>query len=145
MLRALQRCGFGSHSLKRTFRFCTVGGFVFLLDFCLLYFLAKWFYAGWAVTIAYFVAVTTHYLLNKAWVFESRAPLSLLEAARYGCTVVICWACTISTVWLVLKFLSENILIAKAIAVPPTTLLSFKLMRGFVFRSPDLSPAELNG
>jgi len=39
-----------------------------------------------------------------------------------------------AVVWIALRFLTENIFLAKALAVPPAAVLAFVLMRRFVFR-----------
>ena len=122
------------NSWKRLIRFCTVGAFVLALDLCMVYFLSSFLSPTPAVTISYLIAVNAHFWLNRVWVFEAKTPISALEFFRYGSAVLICLGCTISTVWVVLHFISSKVLIAKAIAVPPTTLLSFLLMRTFVFR-----------
>ena len=129
------RCGPNErNSFKRVVRFCAVGALVLALDLCLVYFLSRILSPTPAVTISYLIAVNAHFWLNRMWVFEAKTPISALEFIRYGSAVLLCLGCTISTVWVVLHFISSKILIAKAIAVPPTTLLSFLLMRAFVFR-----------
>ncbi len=115
-------------------RFCLVGALVFGLDFGALWFFHQFLPRLAAVSVAYFVAVSFHYVLNKWWVFASRTADHTAELGRYVLMVVVCWLCTVAIVWLALRFFTPNVFAAKALAVPPATLLSFLLMRRFVFR-----------
>jgi len=89
-----------------------------------------------AVSIAYIMAVTLHFSLNKWWTFQAGNLPVGGQVARYLLNVVACLICTDVLVWLVLLTLTENVFIAKAIAIPPTTILGFVLLRCFVFRKP---------
>jgi len=87
-----------------------------------------------AVSGAYVVAVTVHFSLNKWWVFRSRDSAHAGQLLRYALTVFACWLCTVGVFSLSLHFLTSNIFLAKLIAIPPTTLLGFVLLKAFVFR-----------
>jgi putative flippase GtrA len=115
-------------------KFCFVGALVFGVDFAALWACKPFLPRLLAVSIAYFVAVILHFCLNKWWVFGTRRSLHGMEVARYVLTVLICWLCTITVVAATLKLATDNVFIAKAFAIPPTTALSFVLMRSFVFR-----------
>jgi putative flippase GtrA len=117
-------------------RFCVVGAVVLALDFTLIWILHHFLPSLVAVSIAYLLAVAAHFLLNRYWVFRAGGlPLggSLL---RYSLALAACWASTVSLVWLSLHTVTEQVLVAKAIAVPPTTLLGFLIIRFYVFRPP---------
>ena len=116
------------------FRFGVVGVLVFGIDFAALWLFKHFVPRLVAVSLAYFLAVATHFSLNKWWVFRAQASVRGMELARYVLTVVVCWLCTISVVWLALQFVTNNVFVAKLIAIPLASLLSFLLMRGFVFR-----------
>ena len=116
------------------FRFGIVGIFVCGVDFAALWLFKQVVPRLIAVSIAYFLAVAVHFLLNKWWVFESKTTVRTGELGRYVLTVIICWLCTITVVWLALSFLTKNVFVAKALALVPATLMSFLLMRRFVFR-----------
>ncbi|HWN95292.1 MAG TPA: GtrA family protein [Methylomirabilota bacterium] len=120
--------------MRAPFRFCAVGTLVFGVDYAGLWLFHHFLPRLVAVSLAYFLAVSVHFCLNKWWVFRSKAPLEAVEAAKYVLTVLTCWLCTITVVWLALRFLTPNVFVAKTLAIPPATLLSFLLMRGFVFR-----------
>jgi putative flippase GtrA len=92
-----------------------------------------------AVSIAYLSAVCCHFLLNKKWVFQCRRNDYFRQLIQYFAAVVASWATTITIVQLCLSSLTSNVLIAKLFAVPPATLVTFLLMRLFVFRRPKKS------
>jgi putative flippase GtrA len=116
------------------FRFGVVGSVVFGLNFALLWLFKRIVPELAAVAIAYFLAVAVHFILNKWWVFGSRTTVRGGEVTRYVLMVVICALCTSTMVWLVFRFLTRNVFVANALALVPATLLSFLLMRRFVFR-----------
>ncbi len=115
------------------FRFCAVGTFVAGLDFGSIWIFKQFFPRLVAVSLAYFIAVAAHFCLNKWWVFRSLRELHTAEFSRYAITVLACYGCTISVVWLALGLVTENLFVAKALAVPLAALLSFTMMRWFVF------------
>jgi putative flippase GtrA len=115
-------------------KFCVVGALVAGVDFGALWLFHLFLSELLAVSLAYFVAVATHYGLNKWWVFRATAKVRAGEVVRYVLMVIVCWLCTVGVVWLALRFVSSNIFVAKLLAIPPATLLSFVLMRRFVFR-----------
>jgi putative flippase GtrA len=121
--------------MSRSFaKSCFVGAVVFGVDFAALGLFQSFLPQLLAVSVAYLIAVSVHYSLNKWWVFESRLAIHRAEVARYLLMVAACWFCTVAVVWLALRFLTGNIFVAKALAIPPVTILGFVLMRRFVFR-----------
>lgn len=116
------------------FRFGFVGALVFGIDFGALWLFKQFVPRLVAVSLAYFLAVAVHFSLNKWWVFRAQANVRGMEVARYVFTVFVCWLCTVGGVWLALRFATNNVFVAKLLAIPPATLLSFLLMRRFVFR-----------
>jgi putative flippase GtrA len=116
------------------FRFSLVGAVVAGINFALLWLFKRIVPELVAVAIAYFLAVAVHFTLNKLWVFGSRTTVRGGELARYVLMVVTCALCTSTMVWLVFRFLTKNVFVANALALVPATLLSFLLMRRFVFR-----------
>lgn len=115
-------------------RFCVVGALVAGVDFGALWAFQSFLPKLVAVSLAYFIAVATHYALNKWWVFRAEANVRAAEVVRYVLMVIVCWLCTVGVVWLALRFATSNVFVAKLLAIPPATLLSFVLMRRFVFR-----------
>ena len=124
-------------NLPQLIRFCVTGATVFVFDFSMLWLFHFFLPKLVAVSIAYILGVTLHFCLNRWWVFQAGYLHAGGQVARYSLNVAACWLCTVSIVWLVLHALTGNVFIAKAIAIPPTTLLAFLLMRFFVFRKPS--------
>ena len=118
---------------KRLLRFCLVGGLVALVDFGLIWLLVQVMPRLAAVAVAYLLAVTLHFLLNRSWVFSWSETAGADVLKRYAVTVVACWLCTVGVTGLSLAIVTSNVFLAKAMAIPPATLLGFLLMRGFVF------------
>jgi putative flippase GtrA len=72
--------------------------------------------------------------LNKWWVFAAQTKVRATELGRYVLVVMLCWLGTVAVVWLALSLVTNSVFVAKLIAIPPTTVLGFLLMRRFVFR-----------
>ena len=76
--------------------------------------------------------VATHTALSRHQVVSGG-----LDSARLTSAIAsisrLSWLCTVAVFSLSLHWLTTNIFVAKIIAVPPTTLLSFAMMRWFVF------------
>jgi putative flippase GtrA len=124
------------HHLDRPLRFCVAGGVVFACDFALIWIFHKVMPSLLAVSLAYFLAVALHFCLNKWWVFAARDPLSPAQIGRYVATVLATWLGTVVVFKGALATVTGNIFVAKALAIPPATVLGFLLMRWFVFRPP---------
>ena len=121
-------------TIGKGIRFGLVGGFVCLVDLAMLWLFSRFTPPVVAVSVAYFIAVTVHFCLNKWWVFRNQSTAVGAQVLKYALTVAACWLCTVAVFSLSLRWVTMNIFIAKIIAVPPTTLLSFVMMRWFVFR-----------
>jgi len=127
----------GVISQERTFRvvrFLTVGGTVAVIDFSLVWILHFFLPPLVAVSFAYLAAVACHFTLNKFWVFRCRRSDYGKQLVQYGVNVLVCWLVTISMVKLCLSTFTTNVLIAKACAIPPATLLGFLSLQLVVFR-----------
>jgi putative flippase GtrA len=120
--------------MARAVKFCVVGALVCAVDFAAIWLFKQFLPRLAAVSLAYFIAVAVHFCLNKWWVFDARREVHAAELGRYLVTVLACWLCTVGVVSFALHFITANIFAAKAMALPPTTVLGFLLMRFFVFR-----------
>ena len=120
--------------ILRFIRFCTVGGTVALIDFSMLIAFSRFLPPLIAVTIAYFIGVTCHFLLNKFWVFRCQRSDYVRQILQYSVVVGSNWLITLGVVHLCLSTFTTNILIAKLCAIPCATLSGFLLMQMFVFR-----------
>ena len=121
-------------SIRHAFRFCLVGGLVFLVDLSMLWLWSHFTPPLVAVSVAYLIAVTVHFCFNKWWVFQNRSSAYSAQLLKYLLTVFCCWLCTVAVFSVALRWLTTNIYLAKLLAIPPTTLLGFVLMKLFVFR-----------
>ena len=105
-----------------------------VVDFSTVWWLSHFLQPLISVSIAYFVAVTCHFLLNKFSVFQCRRNDYVRQLLQYLTVVLSCWLTTVLIVQLCLSTITHNILLAKLFAVPPATLVAFVLMQLFVFR-----------
>ena len=129
----------------RFLRFATVGGSVAVIDFSGVAIFSRVFPPLIAVSIAYFIAVTCHFLLNKFWVFRCRRKDYAKQLVQYGGVILNNYVITIVVVQICLSTFTSNVLIAKLCAIPCATLCNFLLMQLIVFRShqPEAKVSEL--
>jgi putative flippase GtrA len=121
----------------RFLRFCTVGATVASIDFGLVWLLRGKLPPLVAVSVAYLIGVSCHFLLNKMWVFKCRRSDYIRQLIQYSAVVVASWTTTIAIVHFCLSSFTTNLLVAKLFAIPPATLVGFVLMHFLVFRSPN--------
>jgi putative flippase GtrA len=131
-----------SEKIFRFVRFCTVGSTVALIDFSMVFVFSRFLPPLVAVTIAYFIGVTCHFLLNKFWVFRCERSDYVRQLLQYSAVVGSSWLITLGVVHFCLSTFTSNILIAKLCAIPCATLSGFLLMHTFVFRRSRDSAAE---
>jgi putative flippase GtrA len=126
----------------RFIRFCTVGGTVALIDFSMVFVFSRFLPPLIAVTIAYFIGVTCHFLLNKFWVFRCQRNDYVRQLLQYGMVVGSSWMITLGVVHVCLSTFTSNILIAKLCAIPCATLTGFLLMQMVVFKRSHRAETE---
>lgn len=127
-------------------RFCTVGSTVALIDFSMVFLFSRFLPPLVAVTIAYFIGVTCHFLLNKFWVFRCQRNDYVRQLLQYSVVVGSSWLITLGVVHVCLSTFTSNVLIAKLFAIPCATLTGFLLMQMFVFKRSHHQPnARLSG
>jgi len=119
----------------RFVRFATVGASVAAIDFGSVAIFSRFLAPLIAVTIAYFIGVTCHFLLNKFWVFRCQRSDYLKQLFQYGAVILNSWIITIIVVHLCLSTFTSNVLIAKLCAIPCATMCNFLLMQFVVFRT----------
>jgi len=126
----------------RFVRFATVGASVAAIDFSSVAILSRFLAPLVAVTIAYFIGVACHYLLNKFWVFRCRRNDYLKQLVQYGVVILNSWIITIIVVHLCLSTFTSNVLVAKLFAIPCAMMCNFLLMQFVVFRTHPAEPEE---
>jgi putative flippase GtrA len=119
----------------RFVRFATVGATVAAIDFGSVAIFSRFLAPLIAVTVAYFIGVTCHFLLNKFWVFRCRRSDYLKQLVQYGAVILNSWIITIIVVHLCLSTFTSNVLIAKLFSIPCATMCNFLLMQFVVFRA----------
>jgi putative flippase GtrA len=119
----------------RFIRFATVGSSVAVIDFGGVAVFSRFLPPLVAVTVAYFIAVCCHFLLNKFWVFRCRRSDYAKQLVQYGGVIFTNWVITITVVHFCLSTFTSNVLIAKLFAIPCATMCNFLLMQLVVFRS----------
>jgi putative flippase GtrA len=124
-------------------RFCTVGATVAIVDFSMVFVLSRFLPPLVAVTLAYFIGVACHFLLNKFWVFRCQRSDYLRQLLQYAVVVASSWIITLAVVQICLSTFTSNVLIAKLFAIPCATLSGFLLMQMFVFKRSHHSTREL--
>ena len=115
-------------------RFATVGGSVAIIDFGGVAIFSRFLGPLIAVTVAYFIAVCCHFLLNKFWVFRCRRNDYGKQLVQYAGVILTNWVITIAVVHVCLSTFTTNVLIAKFCAIPCATMCNFLLMQLVVFR-----------
>jgi putative flippase GtrA len=116
-------------------RFAAVGASVAAIDFGSVAIFSRFLAPLIAVTVAYFIGVTCHFLLNKFWVFRCRRSDYLKQLLQYGAVILNSWIITIIVVQVCLSTFTSNVLVAKLVAIPSATLCNFLLMQFVVFRA----------
>ncbi len=115
------------------------------IDFSMVFLFSRFLPPLVAVTIAYFIGVTCHFLLNKFWVFRCQRSDYLRQLLQYSAVVGSSWLITLGVVHGCLSTFTSNVLVAKLCAIPCATLSGFLLMQLFVFkRSQRPEAAELS-
>ena len=129
----------------RFVRFATVGASVAVIDFSCVAVFSRFLAPLVAVSIAYFIGVTCHFLLNKFWVFRCRRKDYGKQLIQYAGVILNNWVITIVVVQICLSTFTSNVLIAKLCAIPCATMCNFLLMQMVVFRShpPENKVSEL--
>ena len=126
----------------RFVRFATVGATVAAIDFSSVAIFSRFLAPLVAVTIAYFIGVTCHFLLNKFWVFRCQRSDYLKQLVQYGAVILNSWIITIIVVHLCLSTFTSNVLVAKLFSIPCATMCNFLLMQFVVFRAHRSEPEE---
>jgi putative flippase GtrA len=119
----------------RFVRFATVGASVAIIDCSAVAIFSRFLAPLVAVTIAYFVAVSCHFLLNKFWVFRCRRSDYAKQLIQYSGVIFTNWLITIAVVHFCLSTFTANVVLAKLCAIPCATMSNFLLMQLVVFRA----------
>lgn len=123
-----------STARKQFVRFCTTGVVVAGFDFALIWAFLHVMPRLAAVAAAYPLAVAFHFCLSRWWVFGAANEPARAQIPRFLTVALLCWCCTVGVTALAKATVTEDIFLAKAIAIPVTMFLGFALMRQRVFQ-----------
>jgi len=124
---------FNQERILQFIRFCTVGGTVAVIDLAVVWITSHLLPALVAVSLGYITGVTCHFLLNKFWVFRCDSQQYRRQVALYLLQVALCWLMTMLIVSLILSMTAANVVVARVISIPPTSLFTFFFLRFVVF------------
>jgi putative flippase GtrA len=119
--------------IPRLVRFLVVGVCTAAVDFSALWLLSRWLAPTVAFSCAYAAGVVTHFLLNKYWTFHCARTDLFKQAAEYLAVLGITYLVQLVGFRVGLAIF-HNIYLARVIAVPPSTLAGFYLLKIRVFR-----------
>lgn len=119
---------------RQILRFLTTGGTVALLDSSLAWALSHAVTATLAVTMSFVVSAVCHYWLNRRWVFGYRGQDNFSSTARYLVTLSVSGLVGLVIFHIANTGLGFGVFIARLASIPPTTVITYALLRGFVFR-----------
>jgi putative flippase GtrA len=126
------------HALEQFIRFGLVGAVGFALDTAAVYFLRRWTGLYSAGILAYGIAATGTWLLNRIWTFRGRGTGTMpRQWARYMIANLGGFALNRGTYALLVTFLAAAVVhpvIATAAGSLAGMLINFRLSRRVVFR-----------
>ena len=119
---------------ERFLRYCCVGLGAFAIDTFSAWSLLKLIPEVLAVASGYTLASVFHYTFSKGWTFSDERKSTAAKVLAYAGVNLTTLAVNTSLTVVFLKIYNGNILLAKSLALPPTLLLGFGLLRLFVFK-----------
>lgn len=125
---------FREWGIKRLFRFGCVGLTAFCIDAFTSWLLLKSMPEIPAVMGGYALASVFHYTFSKGWTFSDKRKSTLAKVLAYAGVNLTTLVVNSSLSVVFLQAFHGNILLAKACALPPTSLMGFVLLRLFVFK-----------
>ncbi len=118
----------------RFFKFLSVGGFAFVVQFITLWLFKSRMPADLAFTLSFICSTSTHYTMNRFWALPSSRADSWKQFTEYLITSGISYVINISLFKLCHNLLGLNEMWSAAIALPPSTLVVFLILNYRVFR-----------
>jgi putative flippase GtrA len=118
------------------FRYTFVGGFAFIIDFGLLWFLTKVidFHYLLSATISFIAGLLVNYFISTKWVFnKGRIRNKKLEFTYFGLIGVVGLILNDIFIWLLTDFAAVNYLISKIITALLVYLWNFFARKYFLF------------
>jgi len=121
-------------TLRSLIRYLGIGGFVFLLDIATFQLSIKaGIYRPLATTIAYVLAVTAHFLLNKFFNFRNFDRSTARQLRTYLVVVIFSWLVTLLVIEVSVRWLGWLPLWAKILAIVINIPVGFLANRYLTF------------
>jgi putative flippase GtrA len=130
--------------IPRLVRFLVVGGCSAVVDFSTLWMLNGRLAPTVAFSCAYVVGIVTHFLLNKYWTFHCVRTDLLKQVMEYLVVLLITYLVQLVCFRAGLAVFHQNIYLAKVVAIPPSTLVGFCLLKIRVFREAAVALGQEN-
>ncbi len=115
-------------------RFLLVGGGAAAVDYSVLWMLSQRLTQTEAFSIAYLTGVLTHFTLNKYWTFRCNRSDLARQILEYSGVVMITYLIQLTGFEFWIKAFHINLYLAKFLAIPPSTLAGFFLLKLHVFK-----------
>jgi putative flippase GtrA len=118
----------------RFFRFLAVGGTAYLVQMASMKLLLGSLGTNPAFTLSFICSTSTHYALNRFWALPSIRSDTWRQLGEYLGAAILSYAINFSIFRLCLDVFGLDKLWSTAVAVPPSTLVVFRLLNYRVFR-----------
>lgn len=117
----------------RLLRASIVAGVVAVLNIFLIWIFAHFLGPRVSFTVAFLLALATHFLLSKFWTFANYIPEFAVQIPRYLTAAVVSYLLQLAVFHACLVVFTKNVLLASIIAMPGGMLASFTLLQTWVF------------
>jgi len=119
----------------RLVRASVVAGVVAVLNVFLVWLFAHFVGPRVSFTLAFLLALATHFLLSKFWTFTNYSPQFAVQVPRYLVAAVVSYLLQLGVFHACLVVLTKNVVLASIIAMPGGMAVSFTLLQLWVFSS----------
>jgi len=122
---------------RRFGAFLIVGGLSALLNLAVFMVLWKWLHLNdtLAVSAAYVVALSFHFVLNRVWTFKGTQGAQGQQIVRYAVMAAVNYGLTVAVVDLATRMLGWTPPVGLCAAIGATTLSGYSMSRRWVFRA----------
>ena len=124
-----------AHFHEKIIRFLVVGATAFIVDFVCASLFIIFMPRVPSLVLAYMMSCIFHYTSSKYWAFDDSSPLSVRQVWLYALVNIATLVINTSITNLMLGYSNQGLLIAKAVALPPSSILGFVLLRWLVFKN----------
>lgn len=126
---------FRSSLFRRILRFLVVGAIAFLVDFTCARSFIEYLPRLPSLILAYIMSCIFHYTCSKYWAFNDGSPISVRQVWLYALVNITTLTINTAVASLMLGYFNQGLFTAKAVALPPSSILGFFLLRWLVFKN----------